>query len=85
MYFSDNISYVVVAENLMLSIKVQNTNLKVIINHLKLNRKMNLNNLVVVHLNIYSIRNKFEAPIQNVSGEVHLLMISETKIDESFP
>ena len=31
------------------------------------------------------MRNKFEALIRNVSGEVDLLMISETKIDESFP
>ena len=46
---------------------------------------MNLNKLVVAHLNINSIRNKFEALLQNVSGEVDLLMISEKKIDESFP
>ena len=31
------------------------------------------------------MRNKFEALKRNVSGEVDLLMISETKIDESFP
>ena len=46
---------------------------------------MNLNKLVVAHLNINSIRNKFEALIQNVSEEVDLLMISETSIDENFP
>ena len=46
---------------------------------------MNLNELVVTHLNINLIRNKFEALLKNVSGEVNLLMISETKIDESFP
>ena len=46
---------------------------------------MNLNKLVVAHLNINSIRNKFKAVIQNVSREVYLLMIFETKIDESFP
>ena len=45
---------------------------------------MNLNKLVVAHLHINSIRNKFEALIQNVSGELDLLMISETKVDESF-
>ena len=52
---------------------------------MKLIRKMNLNKLVVAHLNINSIRNKFETLLQNVSGEVDLLMISEKKIDESFP
>ena len=31
------------------------------------------------------MRNKFEVLIRNVSGELDLLMISETKIDESFP
>ena len=46
---------------------------------------MSLNKLVVAHLNINSIRSKFGALIQNVSGEVDLMMISETKIDESFP
>ena len=46
---------------------------------------MNLNKFVVAHLNIISMKNKFEALIRNVSGEVDLLMISETKIDESFP
>ena len=46
---------------------------------------MNLNKFVVAHLNISSMRNKFEALVQNVSGEEDLLMISETKIDESFP
>ena len=46
---------------------------------------MNLNKLVVAHLNINLIRNKFEALLQNVSGEVDLLMISGKKINESFP
>ena len=36
-------------------------------------------------MNISSLRNKFQALIQNVSGEVDLLIFSETKIDESFP
>ena len=54
-------------------------------NHLKLIRKINLNKLVVAHLNVNSIRTKFEALRQNLSGEVDLLMISETKIGERFP
>ena len=52
---------------------------------LKLIRKMDLNNLVVAHLNFNSVRNKFEVLIQNVSGGVELLMISKPKLDESFP
>ena len=84
MYFSDNVSYLVLAENLMLSIKVQNINLYNNIYHLKPIRKINLNKLVVA-LNVNSIRKKFEALIRNASEEVDLLMISETAIDESFP
>ena len=64
-------------------LSAQNIILKV--NHLKLIRKMNLNKLVVAHLNINSIRESFEAILQNISAEVDLLMISVTKIDESFP
>ena len=52
---------------------------------MKLRRKINLNKLVVAHLNINSIRNKFEAFMPNVSEEVDLLMISETNIGRSFP
>ena len=44
---------------------------------------MNLNKLVVAHLNINPIRNTFEVLIQNASGEVDLLMISETKVGGS--
>ena len=54
------------------------------INHLKPIRKTNLNKLVAAHLNFNSKRNKFEALIRNVSGEVDILMISETKT-ASFP
>ena len=55
------------------------------IKHSKLIHKMHSNKLVVAHLNISSISNKFEALIQDVRGHVDLLMISETKFDESFP
>ena len=36
-------------------------------------------------LNINSIRNKFELLSEQVRGNVDVLMISETKIDDSFP
>ena len=85
-YFSDNLSYVVLAGEFDGFNESANYKSKGYdINHLKLIRKINLNKLVVAHLNINSIRNKFEALIHNVSGEVDLMMISETKIDESFP
>ena len=48
---------------------------------LKTIRDDNLNKLIFAHLNINSIRNKFE----ELKGTVDVLMISETKIDDSFP
>ena len=36
-------------------------------------------------MNINSIRNKFETLVSPVISDIDILMISETKIDESFP
>ena len=47
--------------------------------------KDNLNKLIFAHLNINSIRNKFELLSEQIKGNVDVLMISETKIDDSFP
>ena len=52
---------------------------------LKTIRSDNANKLVFAHLNINSIRNKFEFLATQVKGKIDVLMISETKIDESFP
>ena len=48
-------------------------------------RKRNLNKLVVAHLNINSLRLKFDSLAQKITGNVDILMISETKLDNSFP
>ena len=44
-------------------------------------RITNLNRIVVSHININSIANKFKL----LMGNVDILMVTETKIDESFP
>ena len=44
-----------------------------------------MNKLIFAHLNINSISNKFEEFISHVKGTVNVLIISETKIDDSFP
>ena len=44
-----------------------------------------MNKLIFAHLDINSIRNKFEELISQVKGTVDVLRISETKIDNSFP
>ena len=48
-------------------------------------RKRNLNKLVVAHLNINSLRLKFDGLAQKITGNVDILMISQTKLDNSFP
>ena len=52
---------------------------------LKSLRIRNLNKIVTGHLNINSIRNKFDFLAHQVEGNIDILMISETKLDESFP
>ena len=41
--------------------------------------------LIIAHLNTNSLRNKFEFLADQIKGKVDLLMVSECKIDESFP
>ena len=48
-------------------------------------RSDNPNKLVFAHLNINSFRKKFEFLAPQVKGKIDILMISETKIDESLP
>ena len=51
-------------------------------------RKMRLtckNNLIIGHLNINSIRNKFDLLKELISNNIDILVISETKLDPSFP
>ena len=53
----------------------------------KLNDKRitNLNRIVISHISINVIRNKFELLAEAVMGNVDILMVTETKIDTSFP
>ena len=52
-------------------------------NHLKYIRRSNLNKLIFAHLNINSVRNKFESVMEDISCNVDLLMISETRTDDN--
>ena len=47
--------------------------------------KDNLNKLIFAHLNINSIRNKLNYPSKQIRGNVDILLVSEIKIDDSFP
>ena len=48
-------------------------------------RKCNLSKLVVAHLNINSLRLRFDSLVQKITGNVDILKISETKLDNSIP
>ena len=52
---------------------------------LKSVRQKNVSQIIFVHLNINSLRNKFAAFVYQVKLNVDILIISETKLDESFP
>ena len=45
----------------------------------------NLNRIVLAHLNINFLRNKFDALVKQVSGNVDVLVSFKAKIVESFP
>ena len=47
--------------------------------------KNNSKKIVVAHLNINSIRNKFDFLADIGKDNVDILMISESKLDDSFP
>ena len=47
--------------------------------------KRNLNKIAVAHLNINSLRNKFDSLIEQITWNIDILIISETKLDTSFP
>ena len=53
--------------------------------NLRLIRQENLNRIILAHLNINSIRNKFDLLANQTTGNVDVLAISETKFDASFP
>ena len=48
-------------------------------------RRDNLNRFIIAQMNINSIRNKFDLLTEELSGNIDVIIISETKIDETFP
>ena len=48
-------------------------------------RLKNNNRIIFGHININSIRNKFDMISDLVKGSIDILLISETKIDDTFP
>ena len=48
-------------------------------------RNQNPFRVIIGHININSIRNKFEPLVSFINNNLDILMISETKIDDAFP
>ena len=47
--------------------------------------KCNIDKIIeVVHLNINPLRNKFDSLICHITGNIDILMVSETELDENF-
>ena len=54
------------------------------VNILKKIKLSNVNRLVIGHININSLRNKFESLKMLIIGNIDILVITESKLDESF-
>ena len=48
-------------------------------------RLKNVNRIIFANININSIRNKFHLLTSDINNKIDILMISETKLDNSFP
>ena len=48
-------------------------------------RKCNINRLIIGQLNINFLINKFESLVLQVKGNTDILVVTETKLDNSFP
>ena len=48
-------------------------------------RIKNANRLIIGHLNVNSLRNKFEMLEELIKDKIEIFLISETKLDSSFP
>ena len=54
-------------------------------NSLKNIRIDNMNKLIFAYLNTNSLRNKFALLSEQIQGSIDILMITKTKLDNSFP
>ena len=55
------------------------------IQNLKCMRIENLDNIIIGHLNINSLRYKFHALVELIQGNLDILVVGETKLDSTFP
>ena len=55
------------------------------LNILKNIRIGNMKNIIIGHLNINSLRNKFHDLVELMKGNLDILVVTETKLDHTFP
>ena len=72
-------------ESVSLNTSIQNNENEFFGEKLKSLHIANLNRIIIAEININSIRNKLDALISGIRGNIDILAISETKIDDSFP
>ena len=73
------------SEGEMDSLYEKNPNLNEVFHNLKELRIQNIGRVIIATLNINSIRNKFEQLKYLIKDNIDILIVTETKIDETFP
>ena len=82
---SDKIDHKVLRKSKDLLFKPLNEENIYDIRELKNLRNENPYRVIIGHINIKSIRNKFESFVKYVGNNLDILMVSETKIEDTFP
>ena len=72
-------------ELVSLNKSIQNNENDFFAEKVKFLRIANLNRIIIDQININSIRNKSDALISGIRGNADIFMISEIKVDDSFP
>ena len=60
-------------------------NIKDVLQELKEIRRKNINRIIIAHLNINSLANKFDQLKLIIQDNIDILVIGETKLDDTFP
>ena len=63
----------------------KNVDPNIVLSHLKSLKVKNQNRMIIAHLNINSISSKFDQPSYQIRTTVDILVVGETKLDDSFP
>ena len=69
-------------QNINRNLHIEDLSPKILLRNLKLN---NANKIVIGHLNINSIRNKFDSFKYLIDENIGIILLSETKLNDTFP